>query len=439
MVISTEPFSLHPDPSHRTFSHLWRTTNDINANIHTILDRADTNDKWAPLAGPGSWNDPDMLEVGNGGLTDGQSRIHFGLWCLMKSPLILGTNLAKLSPSQLAIVSNKALIAVNQDALGIQARKLAVNGVTTPRFASVARCDEGGQEAGYNGVSRASLVWTPLPSAYNASYVRLFNNETGRCLTMGPYFSYPTAPLLAPCDAGSAAQAWLLPTGAKRLGALLWAPALEAGGAAALAVGASTLYSAIHGRDATPVPDSNYGLFNVTLQPYAPEPFCNNRGCDNYAPEQNWYWSPVSGKLHLGHFAANNYRCFGPNCYALTNHLPTGAQLCLAHVLSFDGNVGTDPSGSSLAGVDVWGGPLSGVDTPYGDYVLALVNRDAAAAHNVSAPFSLLEVPGMDANTTMCARELFSGATLGVVKGAVTLSVPAMDAAVVRLTTGTTC
>jgi hypothetical protein len=57
MVISSEPFSLHPTPAHREFAHLWRTTNDINANFKTILDRADTNDKWADLAGPGSWND----------------------------------------------------------------------------------------------------------------------------------------------------------------------------------------------------------------------------------------------------------------------------------------------------------------------------------------------------------------------------------------------
>ena len=58
MVISTEPFSLQPDPAHREFANLWRTTNDINANYETILDRADTNDKWASLAGPGAWNDP---------------------------------------------------------------------------------------------------------------------------------------------------------------------------------------------------------------------------------------------------------------------------------------------------------------------------------------------------------------------------------------------
>ena len=60
MVISTEPFSLIPTARHREFAHLWRTTNDINPSLSTILDRADTNDKWADLAGPGSWNDPDV-------------------------------------------------------------------------------------------------------------------------------------------------------------------------------------------------------------------------------------------------------------------------------------------------------------------------------------------------------------------------------------------
>ena len=165
MVISSEPFSLHPTPAHREFAHLWRTTNDINAQFATILDRADTNDKWAPLAGPGSWNDPDMLEIGNG-LTDGESRVHFGLWSAMKSPLILGTNLSRLSPSQLAIIANTDVIAVNQDPLGVQARKLVVNGAPTPRFVGLAPCDAGA-EPGYNGVSSASLKWTIKLSAVN--------------------------------------------------------------------------------------------------------------------------------------------------------------------------------------------------------------------------------------------------------------------------------
>ena len=53
IVLLTEPFSLQPTPSHREFAHAWRTTNDINPSFTTILDRADTNDKWAALAGPG--------------------------------------------------------------------------------------------------------------------------------------------------------------------------------------------------------------------------------------------------------------------------------------------------------------------------------------------------------------------------------------------------
>ena len=162
MFISTEPFLLVPNPSHATFSNSWRTTNDINANWATIMDRIDTNDKWADFRAPGAVNDPDMLEVGNGGLSDAECRAHFGLWCLAKAPLILGTNLSALSPAKLAIVSNAAAIAINQDALGAQGKKLAVDGRVTPRFVGLAPCDAGA-ERGFNGVSAQSLKWQPRP------------------------------------------------------------------------------------------------------------------------------------------------------------------------------------------------------------------------------------------------------------------------------------
>jgi hypothetical protein len=58
MFISTEPYLIVPNPSHASFAHSWRTTNDIGANIHTILDRIDTNDKWAEISAVGI-NDPD--------------------------------------------------------------------------------------------------------------------------------------------------------------------------------------------------------------------------------------------------------------------------------------------------------------------------------------------------------------------------------------------
>ena len=64
-------------------------------------------------ASPGGWNDPDMLEVGNDNLTLAESRSHFGLWCFIKAPLILGNNLTNMTSDILSIISNKDLISVN--------------------------------------------------------------------------------------------------------------------------------------------------------------------------------------------------------------------------------------------------------------------------------------------------------------------------------------
>jgi hypothetical protein len=73
----------------------------------------------------------------------------------------------------------------------------------------------------------------------------------------------------------------------------------------------------------------------------------------HYDYNNDRYWSPSTGRLSLGHFAANDYHCFGPNCYQLTGHLPTSASLCLAHVAKYDGNVGTDPLGATTQGLNV--------------------------------------------------------------------------------------
>ena len=73
------------------------------------------------IAGPGGWNDPDMLEIGNNWLTLNQEKTHFALWSLVKAPLILGCDLDKITPESFAIISNKELIDINQDKLGVQA------------------------------------------------------------------------------------------------------------------------------------------------------------------------------------------------------------------------------------------------------------------------------------------------------------------------------
>lgn len=118
--------------------HLWRTTGDI-------MDCYDCKQRWengwkvildlqhsqvqpadgqgngiGQYAGPGHWNDPDMLEVGNEGLTFAESRAHFSLWCILAAPLIAGNDVRKMSPEILAVMIDKEAIAVNQDSLGKQ-------------------------------------------------------------------------------------------------------------------------------------------------------------------------------------------------------------------------------------------------------------------------------------------------------------------------------
>ena len=72
-------------------------------------------------AGPGGWNDPDMLEVGNGGLTSEEEKTHFALWAISKAPLILGSDMSKISKESFEIITNKEIIALNQDPVSKQA------------------------------------------------------------------------------------------------------------------------------------------------------------------------------------------------------------------------------------------------------------------------------------------------------------------------------
>uniref|UniRef100_A0A803R1E4 Alpha-galactosidase n=1 Tax=Cannabis sativa TaxID=3483 RepID=A0A803R1E4_CANSA len=89
---------------------------------------ADQNDKWASYAKPGGWNDPDMLEVGNGGMTTEEYRAHFSIWALVKAPLLVGCDIRPMDNVTLSLLSNKHVIAVNQDKLGIQGKKVKKEG-----------------------------------------------------------------------------------------------------------------------------------------------------------------------------------------------------------------------------------------------------------------------------------------------------------------------
>jgi len=98
----------------------WRTTGDISDNWNSMIANWDHNGPyWA--ASPGGWNDPDMLEVGNGGMTTTEYITHFSLWCIGKAPLIIGCNVNNMDSDTQMILMNEEAIAINQDPLGRQA------------------------------------------------------------------------------------------------------------------------------------------------------------------------------------------------------------------------------------------------------------------------------------------------------------------------------
>jgi alpha-galactosidase len=108
--------------------NLWRTTGDIQATWSSINNLLDLQVGLEKYAGPGGWNDPDMLEVGNGTMTKGEYRAHFSLWCLLAAPLIAGNDLRSMKADVIEILTNKEVIAVNQDSLGIQGHKVRDDG-----------------------------------------------------------------------------------------------------------------------------------------------------------------------------------------------------------------------------------------------------------------------------------------------------------------------
>ncbi|GAB2275347.1 hypothetical protein Dimus_010107 [Dionaea muscipula] len=102
----------------------WRTTTDIKDEWKSMTENADINDRWASYAGPGGWNDPDMLEVGNGGMTTEEYRSHFSIWALVKAPLLIGCDVRSMDKTTLELLSNTEVIAINQDMLGVQGKKV---------------------------------------------------------------------------------------------------------------------------------------------------------------------------------------------------------------------------------------------------------------------------------------------------------------------------
>ncbi|MGE5845622.1 MAG: alpha-galactosidase, partial [Ignavibacteria bacterium] len=117
----------------KNIGHLWRTTGDITNCFDCVVDHGswkswgimyilDMQEGLRTYTGPGHWNDPDMMEVGNG-MSLNEDRAHFSMWCMLAAPLIAGNDIRKLTDETKNILTNKEVIAVDQDSLGIQGFK----------------------------------------------------------------------------------------------------------------------------------------------------------------------------------------------------------------------------------------------------------------------------------------------------------------------------
>jgi alpha-galactosidase len=106
----------------------WRTTGDINDTYTRMADIGFGQAGLAKFAGPGHWNDPDMLEVGNGGMNADEYRTHMSLWAILAAPLLSGNDLTTMSPETLALLTNREVIAIDQDPAGKQGDRFSAEG-----------------------------------------------------------------------------------------------------------------------------------------------------------------------------------------------------------------------------------------------------------------------------------------------------------------------
>ncbi|WP_371501797.1 alpha-galactosidase [Kitasatospora sp. NBC_00374] len=140
IVYSINPNSFHADKTGASYdwsaiANMWRTTEDISStwdkhkvtNTYSmgVMDIVHFNGYLGRQAGPGHWNDPDMMEVGVPGMSEDEYRSHFSLWAQMASPLVAGNKLAGMTPAVRDILTNRAVIGVDQDSLGRAARIVA--------------------------------------------------------------------------------------------------------------------------------------------------------------------------------------------------------------------------------------------------------------------------------------------------------------------------
>jgi alpha-galactosidase len=151
----------------------WRTTGDIRDAWDSMSKIGFAQGDLAPSAGPGHWNDPDMLEVGNGGMSDDEYRTHMSLWAILAAPLLAGNDLQNMSPAIHDILLNREVLAIDQDKAGKQGQRVAKS---EDQEIWVKPLDDGGNAVGLfnRGAAAAQIAvnWSSIGLSATPTRVR---------------------------------------------------------------------------------------------------------------------------------------------------------------------------------------------------------------------------------------------------------------------------
>jgi alpha-galactosidase len=152
----------------------WRTTDDITDNYYMMTFLGFGQNGLQKYAGPGGWNDPDMLEIGNGGMDENEEKTQMSLWSILAAPLIAGNDLTKMTEATRAILTNPEVIAVEQDRAGIQGRMIRQGGPLEVWMKPLAD--------GSKAVALFNTDWGPMPIRVNFRDIGVSGSATVRDL-----------------------------------------------------------------------------------------------------------------------------------------------------------------------------------------------------------------------------------------------------------------
>jgi alpha-galactosidase len=175
-----------------TIANMWRIGFDIGPNWAAVTRLIDENANLYSYAAPGHWNDPDMLEVGNG-LNDVEGRAHFSLWAIMAAPLIAGNDLRNMSAATKTTLTNTEVIGVDQDPLGAQGRLVASPGSNLQVWSKTLSGTNTRAVALFNrnpsGNASITVQWTALGVPTGAAIVRDLWSQTDLGTFSGSYIA----------------------------------------------------------------------------------------------------------------------------------------------------------------------------------------------------------------------------------------------------------